>query len=31
MIAKGKKNKGMLSLRRELAVTLKNEKLVRNS
>lgn len=29
MIASGKKNKGMLSLRRELAVTLKDEKLVK--
>lgn len=29
MIASGKKNKGMLSLRRELAVSLKDEKLVR--
>lgn len=29
MIALGKKNKGMLSLRRELAVTLKSEKLVK--
>lgn len=29
MIANGKKSKGMLSLRRELAVTLKNDKLVK--